>query len=462
MANPVVMPKLGQTVEQATIVKWHKQVGDKVRKGDVLFEIETDKAVLEAESFFDGELLKIFAPEGREVPVLSVVAYIGEPGETCPDAPPPPPETPAQALPEKPQAPSAPAKPPSGTASGNPAAERSAAPSPEPPPPASPAPPPVPERPRRLKISPRARALARDRAIDPSPVSGSGPGGRIVEKDVRDYLENQGYDRLRVTPAALAKAREHEVDLLSVRPGGQGGRILVEDVERRLRCKPVPMSRMRQTIARRLSESFGTVPHFYVSVTVDLTELLRFRQALKADGKRYTVNDFILQSTVLALEGFPVVNSSTDGRSVAWRGDVDLGVAVSVENGLVVPVVRAAQTLTFGELAERARALAEKARAGQLTPDEMSGGSLTISNMGMLDVDQFNAIINPGESAILAVATAREEPAVVNGEIAIRTRMRLTLSADHRLVDGATGAAFVNAVKNNLEDLSLWKSLTLS
>jgi pyruvate dehydrogenase E2 component (dihydrolipoamide acetyltransferase) len=173
----------------------------------------------------------------------------------------------------------------------------------------------------------------------------------------------------------------------------------------------------------------------------------------------YSVNDFILEAVVLALEEFPAVNSTTDGRTVTWRGDVDLGVAVSVENGLVVPVIRAAQTLSLAELRDRAKALADKARAGKLTPDEMTGSSFTVSNMGMLDVDSFAAIINPGEAGILAVASGREAPAVVNGEVRIRTRMAMTLSADHRIVDGATGARFANAIRTKLENVELWKSL---
>jgi len=311
----------------------------------------------------------------------------------------------------------------------------------------------------RLVISPRAKALAADACIDPSRIKGSGPNGRIVEADVRAYLAAHDYDALRVTPAAKRLAMEKGIDLLTVRGTGDAGRIMVEDIERALRRRPVAMSRMRQVIARRLVESKQTIPHFYVTVKVDITDLMAFRADLKANSKVFSLNDFVLEAVVLSLEEFPVVNSTTDGTSVSWRGDVDLGMAVSVENGLVVPVIRAAQRLTLAELRDQAKALAVKARDGKLTPDEMTGSGFTISNMGMMGVDQFSAIVNPGEAGILAVSSGREVPAVVGGQIRIRTVMAMTLSADHRIIDGAVAAQFANAVKAKLENLELWKAL---
>ncbi len=455
MSQAVIFPKLGQTMEEGAIVKWLKQEGDPVAKGDILFEIETDKANLEVESFFEGFLLKIYVREGVTVPVNTVVGFVGAKGEKAPERPPQPevaPAAPAAAAP-------APAPTPAPAAAAPAAPAVAVAPVTVPAPRPSPQPPSAPAPAARLVISPRAKALAKDACIDPARVSGTGPGGRIVEKDVRAYLDAAGYDALRVTPAAKRLAFEKGVDILTVRGSGDGGRIMVEDVERALKRRPVPLSRMRQVIARRLVESKQTIPHFYVTVKADLTDLLAFRADLKAKGLNYSVNDFVLEAVVLALDAFPVVNSVTDGTSVSWRGDVDLGMAVSVENGLVVPVLRAAQTLTLKELSAQARALAEKARAGKLTPDEMAGSSFSVSNMGMLEVDQFTAIINPGEAGILAVSSARQVPAVVNGEIKIRTLMALTLSADHRIVDGATGAAFVNAIRAKLENVELWKSL---
>jgi len=309
-------------------------------------------------------------------------------------------------------------------------------------------------------ISPRAKALVRGACIDASRIRGTGPGGRVVEKDVKAYLEASGYNALRITPAAKRLAQEGGVDILTVRGSGDGGRIMVEDIERATKQKPVPLSRMRQVIARRLVESKQTIPHFYVTVKADITNLMAFRAEMKTKGgPTFSVNDFVLEAVVMSLEEFPVVNSVTDGMTIAWRGDVDLGMAVSVDAGLVVPVIRGAQSLTMRELSAQAKALAEKARGGKLLPDEMTGSSFTVSNMGMMDVDQFTAIINPGEAGILAVSSGRQVPAVVNGEIKFRTIMAMTLSADHRIVDGSTGARFINAIRAKLENVELWKAL---
>lgn len=445
-------------MEEGAIVKWLKKEGDPVAKGDILFEIETDKANLEVESFFEGVLLKIYVREGVTVPVNTVVGYVGAAGEKAPPQPPPPEVAPVpQPVPQPAAAATAaPAPVPAPAQPQRPAAVPAPAPQPAKPAAALPA---APAPAARLIISPRAKALARACSINPARVKGSGANGRVVEKDVRAYLDASGYNSLRIAPAAKRMAAQNDVDILTVRGSGDGGRIMTDDIKRAIRRKPVALSRMRQVIARRLVESKQTIPHFYVTVKVDITDLMSYRADLKAKGVNYSVNDFVLESVILALQEFPAVNSVTDGMNITWHGDVDLGVAVSVENGLVVPVVRAAQTLTMAEMKAQAKALAEKARAGKLTPDEMVGSSFTVSNMGMLNVDQFTAIINPGEAGILAVSSARQIPAAVNGEIKLRTLMAITLSADHRIVDGATGAAFVNAVKSKLEDLDIWKSL---
>jgi len=450
MAQAVIFPKLGQTMEEGAIVKWLKNVGDPVAKGDILFEIETDKANLEVESFFEGVLLKIYVKEGITVPCNTVVGYVGQAGEKVPDVAPKSESAPAPAAPAPAPA-AAPAK-----ASAAPVPVAAAAPTPvKQVAPVAVAAPVV----ERLVISPRAKALAKDACINPARIKGSGPNGRIVEKDVQSYLETSGYLALRVTPAAKRLASENQVDLLTVRGSGDGGRIMVEDVERMLKQKPVTMSRMRQVIARRLVESKQTIPHFYVTVKADITDLMTYRAELKAKGIIYSVNDFVLEAVILSLTEFPTVNSFTDGATVTWRGDVDLGMAVSIDTGLVVPVIKAAQTLTLKELNAQTKVLGEKARLGKLTPDEMTGSSFTVSNMGMMNVDQFTAIINPGEAGILAVSTGRQVPAVVKGEIKIRTVMAMTLSADHRIVDGAMGAQFANAIRSKLEDVELWKSL---
>jgi pyruvate dehydrogenase E2 component (dihydrolipoamide acetyltransferase) len=448
MPHPIAMPKPGQFTEECTILKWLKKEGDPVAKGDILFEIETDKSAMEVESFFEGTMLKILSGEGATVPVQTVVAFVGQPGEALPEvAPPAPKPKPAAVAPAPASAAPAPAAAPAVSAVPVVPAPMAAAP-------VAVAAPAVPA---EKKISPRAKRLARESAVAYAGIAGTGPEGRIVERDVRAHLESHGYADLRISPAAKARAIQEAVDILSVSGSGEGGRILMEDVERAVREKPRVMSRMRQVIAQRLTQSFTTVPHFYVSVPADLTDLLAYRAELKARGLPYTVTDFISFAVVRALVDIPSVNSSTDGRSVWWHGHVNLGVAVSLEQGLVVPVVRKADTLSFRELREATAAVVGKARAGKLAPDEMSGGTFTISNMGMLNVEQFGAIINPGESAILAVASARELAVVREGRIVPRTMMTMTLSADHRIVDGADGARFINAIRATLEDVRSWR-----
>jgi pyruvate dehydrogenase E2 component (dihydrolipoamide acetyltransferase) len=312
--------------------------------------------------------------------------------------------------------------------------------------------------PARFRISPRAAKLAERCVIDPTKIAGTGPGGRVVEKDVRAYLERHEYHKLRITPAAKELARREGIDVLTLRRDGE--RIGVADVQRAIAEKPKPLSKMRQVIAQRLAQSVVTAPHFYVTVAVDMTDLVGFRAQLKAAGEPYTVTDFISQAVVLALKEFPEFNSSTDGRTIRWHSHVHLGLAVSLEQGLVVPVIRNADELTLRELNQQTKTLVDKARAGKLTPAEMTGGTFTISNMGMLDVENFTAIINPGEAAILAVASTRPQPVVRDDKVVVRQMMKITLSSDHRLVDGAQAARFINALKQKLEDIELWKLLT--
>jgi pyruvate dehydrogenase E2 component (dihydrolipoamide acetyltransferase) len=448
MANPITMPKFGQMTEESAIVEWRKKEGDKIAKGDILFTVETDKSVMEVEAFSDGTLLKIVVAPGVMVPVQTVVGYIGNPGEAIPATPPPP--APAAPKPAAPKVEAVVARAvPSAPVVAPIAAVTAAATAP---------PTPTSSVPVLFRISPRAAALAKRCVIDPSRITGSGPSGRVVEKDVRAYLDARGYNNLRVSPAAKNLAAKENVDLLAVTPS-DGGRITVADVERALAERPKPMNKMRQTIAQRLTQSKLTQPHFYVTVSVDMTDLIAYRNQLKAAGAPYTITDFISQAVVLCLQEFPTVNSSTDGKTTRWHSHVNLGLAVSIEGGLVVPVIRHAEQLTLREICDLSKQLAEKARAGKLTPDDMTGGTFTISNMGMLNVENFGAIINTGEGGILAIATTMKQPVVRDDKIVIRQMMKLTLSVDHRLIDGALGAQFVNAVKAKLEDLELWKRL---
>ncbi len=400
MAHAVRMPKPGQMTEECVLSLWLKREGDVVAKGDVLFEIETDKSTMEVESFHDGVLLQRLVAEGATVPVNSVCAWIGAPGEEVPagEAPEPsastlapePAVTPRQGLP------------------GVPIVSN-----------ASVATPPVETPSRRLAISPRASRLAAEAGLDARAVTGTGPDGRIVERDVRSAIASRA-------DSAAPASDEDEA--------------------------PRPLSRTRRVIAERLTRSVTTIPSFSVTVAVDVTRLLALRDDLKADGTHLTLTDFVATATAQTLVEFPDVNSRTDGELVWPRRRVHLGLAVAVPSGLVVPVIRDADRLGPVELHDRAAALAAAARAGTLAVDDMTGSTFTVSNLGMFDVDEFSAIINPGESAILAVAGAIPTPVAIGGGIAVRTMMKLTLSADHRLVDGELGARFLNAVRRRLED----------
>ena len=449
MATPIIMPKFGQMTEESAIVEWLKKEGDKVEKGDILFSVETDKSVMEVESFEAGTLLKITVPPGVSVPVQSTVGFLGSPGEAIPavtaPAPAPKPEAPRTA-PTAAVAPKTPA----------PRIAESVAPVAAPPAPVSAAP----AAPALFRISPRAATFARNSVIDPTRIKGTGPLGRVVEKDVQAYLDKHGYAQLRITPAAKEKAAKEKLDLLSLTGTGDGGRITMADVDRALAERPRTMNKMRQIIAQRLTQSVVTAPHFFVTVEVDMTELVKLRAQLKEKGAPFTVTDFIAEAAVLTLKEFPDVNSTTDGKTVRWHSRVHLGVAVSLEQGLVVPVIRNADDLTLAELNAQSKDLAERARAGRLPPDEMSGSTFTISNMGMLDVENFTAIINPGESAILAVSSTGKKAVVRNDQVVVRSIMKLTLSSDHRIIDGAMAAKFANAIKQKLEDIELWKRLT--
>ena len=470
MVRPITMPKLGQSEEVGTLVRWRKKVGDPVAKGDILFEIETDKAILEVESFVEGRLLKTVVQEGTTVPINTIVGFVGDPGEAIPEvaaqtwssgsaalAPPPTARKPEPVSVSR-EAPRPPAPSPT-PGMPEPRFERPAAPgtlrvvervTPAPA---------VTAAPEVFRISPRAARLARESAINPSPIVGTGPYGRIVERDVKNYLESKGYYQLRITPAAKRLAAKENIDILTLNGKNAPGRITVAVVQRAIAEKPQPMSRMRQVIASRLTESFTTTPHFFVTVAVDMTELVNFRSELKARGAPYTVTDFILKAVALSLAEFPIVNSTTDGKDLRWHSKVHLGLAVNLEQGLVVPVIRDAEELSLAELHDCASELVDKARAGKLTPDEMSGSTFTISNMGMLDIENFTAIINPGESAILAVSSTIKQPVVKDGQIVVRDIMKMTLSSDHRIIDGATAARFANAIKQKLEEISLWNRL---
>lgn len=428
MAHPILMPKPGQMTEECTIVAWHKQPGDPVHRGDLLLEIETDKSNMDVEAFEEGVLLESYFEEGDTVPVNTILAYVGEPGEAVPDVAPPAQTISEPAPSQTPQIPQPEAASPAVTAAFLPAD--------------------TPDRGGRLRISPRAGRLAADEGIDPRSVTGTGPNGRITERDVQAALEA----RASTAPAAdTAKVAPAPVAAYVPPP------LVAEDEE-----GPQPMSRMRQVIAERLTHSATTVPHFTMTVAVDMTGVLALRSELKAEGAQLSVTDFILAATAQTLAEFPEVNSRTDGSSVWIRKRVHLGLAVSVPNGLVVPVIRDADRLSLPELHDRAGAVAVSAREGTLSPDDMTGSTFTVSNLGMFGVDEFSAIINPGESAILAVSSVAPTAVAIGDGLAVRQVMKMTMSADHRLIDGEMAARFLNALRRRLTDVEAFRQDVLN
>lgn len=450
MGSEIILPKFGQQTETSTILRWYKKEGDRVEKGEALLEIQTDKAAMDVESFTTGTLLKIWAQPGEELPVMAVIGYIGEPGEAVPPRPPLP-AAPAAAPAPPPTA--APTPPSQKIGPGRPQVPTSTAPAPAP----QPAPPPSPV-PSRFSISPRARKLAADALINPRRIAGSGPNGRVIERDVRAYLDAKGWQQISVTPLAKTLIKQHNLDVFDVAATTGATRIDKEHVMRALAEQPKPLSPMRKIIARRMTESTTTIPHFFVTVAVDMTDLLEYRKnARRESGLKASVGDFIMKACAIALRAMPIVNSVCLGDTVITRQRINIGMAVALDDGLIVPVVRDVDRLSLDQIAERTKDLTERARAGKLLPDEIQGGTFTISNMGMLGVDQFTAIINPGEGAILAVGAAVETPVVRQGQIVIRSIMKMTLSSDHRIIDGAVAAQFLKKLKDLLESTDTWQ-----
>lgn len=431
MAHPILMPKPGQMTEECVLVAWHKRVGDKVEKGDVLFEIETDKSNMDVEAFEKGVLLKRVVEEGQTVPVNAVCGYVGEPGEAVPDAAPVGAAPVAAASVAK-----SPVAPLPAAAAVAAVAVAAAAVPPH-------------SGDSRLRISPRASRLAANSGIDPRTIAGTGPEGRITERDVRAALEAASAAPAAAAPLAAAAPRAVASAPATYDGDSEDG-------------APHQMSRMRRIIAERLTLSATTVPQFTVTVAVDMTRVLALRTEFKAAGTALTITDFIVSAVAQTLAEFPDVNSRTDGVSVWPRRRVHVGLAVALPDGLVVPVIRDADRRSLDDLHARAAALAEAARNGALTPDDMTGSTFTISNLGMFGVDEFCAIINPGESAILAVSSVVPTPIAVGDEIGIRQIMKLTLTADHRLVDGELAARFLNALRRRLQDADAFRGDVLN
>ena len=428
MAHPILMPKPGQMTEECVVVAWLKNEGDVVKKGDVLFEIETDKSNMDVEAFEEGVLLKQVVAVGQTVPVNSVCGYVGQPGEAIPETAAPVAAAPVAA----PVAAASVAAPAPAAVAAVTAAPKAASDT-------------------RLRISPRASRLAADSGIDPRTVTGTGPEGRITERDVQAVISAAPATSAVTAPAPAAASVPTPRPAPAPTPTQP---VFVSDPED---DAPRRMSRMRRVIGERLTFSATTVPQFTVTLAVDMTRLLAVRTELKASGTTLTVTDFIVSAAAQTLAEFPDVNSRTDGVSIWPRRRVHVGLAVSLPDGLVVPVIRDADRRSLPELHTQAAALAEAARNGALTPDDMSGGTFTISNLGMFGVDEFSAIINPGESTILAVSSIVPTPVAIGDGIGVRQIMKLTLTADHRLVDGELAARFLNAVRRRLQDADAFR-----
>lgn len=412
MEEVVLMPRLSDTMTEGVIAGWNKNVGDTVKKGDVLAEIETDKATMELESYKNGKLLYQGAKKGEKIAVNELLCIIGEEGKVDVNAV------------------VAAAKGGGGAAAAPAAAQASAASQPAAQPAETAAQPEASATNGRVKASPLAKKLAAEKGIDISKVNGSGDGGRIVKSDVDNYK-----------PATAAQAPAARASAASQAPAGV------------VSFDEVPVSQMRKVIAKRLAESKFTAPHFYVTIAIDMDAAVASRAKLNEVSKvKISFNDLVLKACAVALKQHPAVNSSWLGDKIRVNHHVNIGVAVAVEDGLLVPVVRFADTKSLSQIAAEVKEAAQKAKDKKLQPADWEGNTFTISNLGMFGVDEFTAIINPPDSCILAIGGISQVPVVKNGAIVPGNVMKVTLSCDHRVVDGATGAAFLQTLKSLLEE----------
>ncbi len=412
MQEVILMPRLSDTMTEGVIADWHKKVGDMVKKGDILADIETDKATMELESYKEGKLLFTGAEKGQKIAVNDLLAIIGEEGKVN-----------VQQIVD-----AAKNKGATPVTANEPAAEPSASKS---------APEPVASTSTshslngdgRIKASPLAKKLATEKGIDLSQLHGSGDYGRIIKKDVVEFK-----------PSVSEPAAQKNVSI----PSAPAGQISFEDV---------PVSQMRKTIAKRLSEAKFTAPEFYLTIQVDMDQAVNSRAKINETAPvKISFNDFVLKATALALKKHPAVNSSWMGDKIRVNHHVNIGVAVAVEDGLLVPVVRFADTKSLSQISVEVKDFATKAKNKKLQPSDWEGSTFTISNLGMFGMDEFTAIINPPDSCILAISSIQQIPVVKNGAIVPGNVMKLTMTCDHRVVDGATGAAFLQTLKGLLEE----------
>jgi pyruvate dehydrogenase E2 component (dihydrolipoamide acetyltransferase) len=435
----ILMPALSPTMTEGTLAKWHVKAGDAITSGDVIAEIETDKATMEVESIDEGTVGKLFVAEGAEgVPVNQVIAVLLEEGED------------ASAIDDSVVA--APAAPPAEAA---PAA--ASAPEPAPAAPAAPAPAAAPAAPARVDgarvfASPLARRMAIQAGLDIARVNGTGPHGRVVKRDIEAALA--GAPLAEAAPAAAAAPPPAAAPAPA--PAGPGAQQMADLLGMAYRLEPA--NNMRKTIARRLSEAKQTVPHFYLTVDCELDALLGLRKELNASGEKsgaykLSVNDFVIRAVALALKQVPEANASWDeAGAILYYDKADISVAVATPNGLITPVIKDAGAKGLAAISGEMKDLAGRARDGKLTPEEYQGGGFSISNLGMFGIKDFAAIINPPQGCILAVGAGEQRPVVKDGALAVATVMSCTLSVDHRVVDGAVGAQFLAAFKRLIEE----------
>ncbi len=434
MAIDVCMPRLSDTMEEGRILKWLKQLGDRIEIGDIIAEVETDKADMEMEALDEGVLIEILVPEGGMVPVGGVMARLGAADEIVA----------------------------ADSAAPAPTAENGIAEPPPPPPTASPpAPPPAPkvrelreiraqreptpaEETGRLLASPVVRRMAQELSLDLSQVPGSGPGGRIVKRDLEAYTAAQAP----LDATAKSQAKSQAEPQAEPQP------------EARASADPVaatrePFSRMRATIAKRMSESMREAPHFYLTAEINMSEAVRLRTALKASNRvteDVTYTHLLMKAVAIALARHPRLNASFGGDAREYQERINIGLAVSLDDGLLVPVLHDCDSLSLLEIAAQATALVERARSGKPRAEDLTGGTFTISNLGILPIEHFTAIINQPQAAILAVGAIKERPVVRDGQVTIASTMLVTLSCDHRILDGVTGGQFLQELKSLLEN----------
>jgi pyruvate dehydrogenase E2 component (dihydrolipoamide acetyltransferase) len=412
MAEIVYMPKLSDTMTEGVVATWNKNVGDTVKAGEVLAEIETDKATMEFESFYDGVLLHIGVETGKAAPVNSILAIIGQAGEDISAALASAGENAPSPAVEAPKTEAAPAPAPVATpVAATPAPAVTTAPVSN-------------NNNGRVFASPLAKKLASEKGIDIQSVAGTGESGRIVKRDVDHYTPYTPAER---TFSAATSGVESFTD--------------------------EPVSQMRKTIARRLAESKFTAPHFYLTMDINMDQAISSRKALNSlDGVKVSFNDLVVKAVAMALKQNPGVNSSWMGDFIRRNQHVHIGVAVAVEDGLLVPVIRHADTKGLVQISAEVREYAQKAKDKKLQPSDWEGNTFTISNLGMFGIESFTAIVNPPDSCILAIGGIKEVPVVKNGQVVPGNVMKVTLSCDHRVVDGATGSAFLQTFKTYMEN----------